>query len=257
MTAVSDVRALAARPQAAYNAVMWSLAVTGIVVVLVLARKRRSGLPWVEFILLGVSRISVRLMHHWYTKGQAPIPAAGPALLYCNHTCSADPVFLVATLTRVPSFLVAQEHYGVHPRIFQLLEYLGAVPVRRDGCDPASLRKALSRLRNGRLVALFPEGNLSGVERGRLRSPKLGLAFLALVSRAPVYPIYIHGGPRTHHLLPSWILPSFRPLKLCFGPPVDLSMYFERPRTRASIEEVARYLMRQLEELRPKEPRPK
>src|SRR5206468_415427 len=125
------------------------------------------------------------------------------------------------------------------------------VPVGRDGRDPVAARKALRQLLAGRAVGLFPESNLAGVARDRLRPGKHGAAFLALASGAPVYPVYIAGGPRTHRLLRAWLWPSRKAVRVFFGPEVDLSAYRGRRRTRAVLEEVTQLLMRRIEALKP------
>lgn len=213
-------------------------------------RWRRSGRPVLEALALDVARVYASLWHRW-AGGPAPLPARGPALLIANHTCSADPMFLLAGSPRVFGFVVAREHYYAHPLIRWVLDFLGCVPVRRDGRDSTAARGVLRRLDEGRLMCLFPEGNLSGVARNRLRTAKHGAAYLALVSRVPVYPAYIAGGPRTEHLLRAWLWPRGKPARVTFGRPIDLSAYYDRPRTRRLLEEVTGLLMRQVLALRP------
>jgi 1-acyl-sn-glycerol-3-phosphate acyltransferase len=101
----------------------------------------------------------------------------------------------------------------------------------------------MTHLAMGDLVGVFPEGNLSGVALGRARVPKAGVAFLALTSRLPVYPVHIFGGPRTDQLLPSWLLPTRHAVRVVFGKPVDLTRYYDRPRTRQLLDEVTLFLM--------------
>jgi 1-acyl-sn-glycerol-3-phosphate acyltransferase len=96
---------------------------------------------------------------------------------------------------------------------------------------------------------LFPEGNLSGVGRNRMVHAKPGAALLALRSRAPVIPVAIRGGPRTHKLLYSWLMPSPRATRAVFGKPIDLSAYYDRPRNRQTLEEVRDVIQRHVAEL--------
>src|SRR5437016_7466831 len=148
-----------------------------------------------DSLVLGVARLYAQLMHRWSSDRPSPVPHAGPAILVSNHTCSADPMFLLAGSPRIVCFAVAREHFNVHPLARRLLDFAHCVAVRRDGRDPAAARRLLRRLGEGKLVCIFPEGNLSGVARCRLGSAKHGAAFLALVTRAPVFPVYIAGGP--------------------------------------------------------------
>jgi 1-acyl-sn-glycerol-3-phosphate acyltransferase len=230
---------------------MWTLAVLGLAAAAWLVRWRRSRMSLADFLLLDVARAYVHLWHRWSCNRREPLPATGPAILYANHTCSADPMFLSAATRRHLAFLAAQEHYNLHPFTRRLLDHLRCVPVTRNGRDVTAARTALSRLRDGCVVCLFPEGGLSGIAHERLRRPKLGVALLALRSRAPVFPAYIAGGPRTHKLLRSWLMPSPRNVRVLFGPAVDLSAYYGRPIDRRLLEEVSELLMRRVADLRP------
>jgi 1-acyl-sn-glycerol-3-phosphate acyltransferase len=228
---------------------MWSLVVVVLVWLYLQVRWRRSGRPWREAAVLDVAHAYVSLWHRWAQIGRSSLPGSGPAIVVANHTCSADPTFLQAATPRLLSYLTAREHYNVHPLVRRLLEFLGCVPVTRDGRDGTAARKALRRLAAGRVVCLFPEGNLSGVARNRLRPGKYGAAFLALCSRAPVYPAYIAGGPRTERLVRSWVLPSAKAVRVRFGPAIDLSAYYDRPRNRKLLAEVTNLFMQRIREL--------
>jgi 1-acyl-sn-glycerol-3-phosphate acyltransferase len=234
---------------------MWLLVVMAVVATLLLVRWRRGRGTVFDGFAHDVTRLYVGFWHRWSSNGTVPLPAKGPAILISNHTCSSDGTFLAAGCPRMLSFLVAQEHYRIHPLAHRLLVHLGCVPVRRDGPDPIALRVALRRLQEGRVVCLFPEGNLSGVAKGRLRVPKQGVALLALRSRAPVFPSYIAGGPRTDKLLPAWLLRSPTPVRVTFGKAVDLSPYYDRPIDRKLLAEVTDLLMEHVKSLRPQRDR--
>jgi 1-acyl-sn-glycerol-3-phosphate acyltransferase len=228
---------------------MWAATCVVIVVLCVFRAWRRSGQSWADFLILRGAFVYCRLLHRWSARVRHSFPKQGPAIIVCNHTCSADATFVLAGSDRLIGFLVASEHFNIHPIAHAILKHIGCIPVVRTGQDPVALRRALTRLAMGDLVCLFPEGNLSGVGLGRHRPPKLGAAFLALITRLPVYPVYISGGPRTDQLLKSWILPTCQAVRVVFGEPIDLSVYFDRPRTRPLLEEVSLVLMEKVVEL--------
>src|SRR5262249_47287103 len=118
----------------------------------------------VHYLGLGVVRGYSRLWHRWSSNGPAPLPATGPAILLANHTCSADPAFLTTGCHRLLSFLIAREFYTL-PLLQPLLDYIHCVPVNRKGGDPIAVRIALRRLREGRVLCIFPEGGLSNAGR--------------------------------------------------------------------------------------------
>jgi len=228
---------------------MWAVTVCAVVVGIVWLHWRQSDQKLADFLGLGCVHGYARLWHGCSIRGPSPRSIKGAAILIANHTCSADPSFLQANCARWLSFLIAREFYGLLPLIDRVFEHQCSVPVARDGRDVAAVRTALRRLQEGRIVCVFPEGGLSGTGRGRLRPGKGGAALLALRSRAPVYPAFIAGGPQHHYVPRAWLLPSR--VRVYFGPPVDLSAYYDRPINRPLLEEVTALLMRRIDSLRP------
>jgi len=228
---------------------MWSFVIALGAAFAVWLRRRRSGLGWADFLILGGARAYAQLWHRWSCNHPARLPPRGPALVLSNHTCSADPAFLLAGCSRPVSFLVAGEHYHVHPWTRAILEQFRCVPVRRDGHDHIALRKALRRLDEGLVVCLFPEGNLSGVPAGRPLPAKHGIGYLALRPRVPIYLARISGGPHTEKLLNSWVRPTPQAVHVHFSGPIDLSAYRARLLDRRLIVEVTRLLMARIENL--------
>jgi 1-acyl-sn-glycerol-3-phosphate acyltransferase len=202
-------------------------------------------------MFLNVTRCYAAFWFRVRTNVKPPFPPPGPGILVSNHTCSADAPFLLAGTMRLISFLVAREHFYIVRPIQNLLEWLDCVPVSRTGQDVLAARTALRRLREGRLIAIFPEGNLRGIAQDRMRSGRAGVALLALRSRMPVYPVFIAGGPRTDRLLKSWLRLSKSPVRLFFGKPIDLSAYYGRPLRRKLLEEVTKYIMSHIAALEP------
>jgi len=230
----------------------WPILLTAGAVILFLLRWRWYGIDWYSFLILYGARIYSRFLHRWGSNcWMAPFPETGPFLVISNHTCSADPTFLLAACKRPMSFLVAREHYDVHWLIRNLLNHLSCIKVARGGHDPVALRKAIRRLKEGMPVCLFPEGGLSGVAKNRILHAQPGIAFMALVTKVPVYPIYIFGGPRTQQLLKSWIMPTPKAVRVTFGKPVDLKAYYDKPLSRPLIEEVKKVIMEHVRALRP------
>lgn len=228
---------------------MWPVACVIVVGICLVRAQARSGLSWLDFLILRGALVYCSFVHRWSANRRNPFPRTGPALILCNHTCSADATFLLAASNRTISFLVATEHFKIHPIAHAILRHMHCIPVVRTGHDPIALRRALRTLAQGDLVCLFPEGNLSGVALNRCRPAKPGVAFLALVSRLPVYPVHISGGPRTDQLLKSWILPTSHAVHVIFGKPILLTRYYGRPLSRPLIEEVTGYLMEQVARL--------
>jgi len=163
-------------------------------------------------IMRALWRVEGRGMHH--------VPASGPVLLIANHSSVLDPPFVGGVAPRQLTFLAKAELFSV-PGFGRLIHALNARPVRREGADASALRVALRVLERRGALLVFPEGTRG--EEGTLRAPKPGAALLAVLSGAPVVPVYVRGSGR------AWPrgrrLPRPAKVVVTFGPPLR----FERP----------------------------
>jgi len=181
-----------------------------------------------------------RLMH-------CPFPQDSAALIVANHRSPADPVLLwqnhhlsgPARRIRPISFLMAREFYE-DKRLNWFYRAMRSIPVNRDAQDTAAVRQALGHLKAGDLVGIFPEGGIHTGPPG-LRAANPGVAFLALSTDAPVYPVYIDGAPVGATLVGS-VLKSAR-TRLIYGEPIDLSPYRGRRKTQDLLREVTDLIM--------------
>lgn len=226
---------------------MWALLAAAVIVAVILARWPWRRQKLIDYLGIGLVYLYGRLWHRWSCNGPAPLPDKGPAILVSNHTCSSDPAFLTTGCHRVLSFMLGQEFYHV-PLLKRLLDYMGCVPVVRNGRDARSVRDGLKRLAEGRVLCIFPEGGLSNAGKRRVGAGKSGIALLALRSGVPVYPAYIQDGPQTSNLLRAWLHPSR--VRVIFGAPLDLSRFRDRTVDRKLLEEVTAYIMQRIELLK-------
>ena len=135
----------------------------------------------------------MRLLFRLETRDPGRVPAAGPALLVSNHSSVLDPPLIGSASRRRLAFLAKAELFRI-PLFGGLLRRLGARPLRRAGSDPAAMRTVLRVLEEGGALLVFPEGT-RGPE-GVLRPARAGAGMLAVVSGAPVVPVYVSGSGR-------------------------------------------------------------
>ena len=142
--------------------------------------------------------------------GHENIPATGAVLVVSNHISQIDPPVLgVAALPRKSYYMSKAELFRV-PVLRRIIYRLGAFPVERGGADRRAMRLAREVLRRGDVLLMFPEG--TRYTDGRLRPGLTGAGSLALEPGVTVIPAAIWG---SHRLL--------RPVRVVFGPPIDLS----------------------------------
>jgi 1-acyl-sn-glycerol-3-phosphate acyltransferase len=127
-------------------------------------------------------------------EGMENLPSCG-AVLVANHQSVVDIPMLLSAFPRPVAFLAKRE-LGEIPLFGKAMAAAGNLFVDRD--DPRDavrmLRVAGARLRDGRLVIVFPEGTRSG--DGSIGEFRPGAFYLAQKSGAPVVPVYLDGGYR-------------------------------------------------------------
>lgn len=111
-------------------------------------------------------------------------------LLVANHQSFFDPVMIGMPLERPINYLARSTLFD-NPIFGSLIRALGTIPLRRDSADGAALRAALSVLRSGRPLLLFPEGTRT--DDGNLGEMGSGPALMASRCNVPVIPICVEG----------------------------------------------------------------
>ena len=188
-------------------------------------------------ILKPIALLVMRVLFRLEGRGMEHVPTTGPVLLVANHSSFLDPPLVGGVAPRQLSFMAKAELFKV-PLFGGLIRRLNARPVRREGADAAALRTALRILQDGGVLLMFPEGT-RGPE-GTLREPKPGAAMLAVMSGAPVVPVFVQGSGR------AWprgqTLPRPAKVTVTFGHP----QVFERRNAdgrKTDYEEVSRRIM--------------
>ena len=154
-------------------------------------RARLAGL-WVAvfyWLTTRLMRLVVWTFGRYEVVGADRMPRRGPLIVVANHLNNADPPLLGAALPRRLRFMAKHELFDSPAGIF--IRWFGAFPVRRFEADLAALRTAQSILKEGGVLAMFPEGHRS--RSGGLGPPHPGTALIALRSGAPLLPVAITG----------------------------------------------------------------
>ena len=120
-----------------------------------------------------------------------------------------------------------------------------SIPVERDGKDMGPAKVALRRLRAGGIVGIFPEGGLN--TGPGLQTFNEGVAWLALRSGLPVYPVFIHNAPQEGTMVTPFH--TFCKTDITWGDPVDLSYWQGQKPTPALLQEVAEMLRQHMARL--------
>jgi 1-acyl-sn-glycerol-3-phosphate acyltransferase len=194
-----------------------------------LARERGVSRPLYAL----VRSLVVPFMRVWFrlrVSGADHVPRTGAAIIAPNHKSFWDSFFIAAGTRRHLRYMGKSE-------LFEgpwagLLVRLGAFPVRRGQSDGEALETARTILRQGGLLALFPEGTRVR-DPEELGSPRRGAGRLALETGAPLVPAAITG---TDHLFLG-PLPKPKRVQVAFAAPIPASHLPPTPEAAGELVE--------------------
>ena len=138
-----------------------------------------------EYLLRFVAWVASHLAYRFKIQGEENIPVAGPAILVCNHVSFVDAVLLMAASPRPIRFVMDHRIFKV-PVLGALFRLAKAIPIAPRAEDPvayeAAFAAAANVLREGDLLAIFPEGGIT--RDGELQEFKGGI--MKILERQPV-----------------------------------------------------------------------
>jgi len=226
-------------------AAKWTLAFyIAIAVAAVLWQVARWPDGWNAWALAVVNRFYIRAFFHFRTNRPCPFPTDGPAIIIANHSSPMDPMFVWVGRRETIGFMMAREYYDVK-FLHWIAVAMQSIPVERNGKDLAPTRAALRRLKAGKLLGVFPEGGIN--RESDLQAGNPGMAWLAVRSQVPVYPVYIHNSPSGESMIDPFY--NFGPVTVYYGDPIDLSAYYDRKPTQDVLQEVTDIMMARIAEL--------
>jgi 1-acyl-sn-glycerol-3-phosphate acyltransferase len=185
-------------------------------------------------VLHGLYRLRARGLEH--------LPREGGFVLACNHVSSFDPwpIGLPLWPRRFLRFMAKSELYW-WPLTY-VLNGAGAFPVRRGQRDAQAIENAVSLVRQGYAVAMFPEGTrrAKGLVKRFEARPRSGAARIALEAGSPLVPAAVAGTDGLRRL---------RRLRVAYGPPVEIDDLRGREDVQAAAHEATQRLMEKILEL--------
>jgi 1-acyl-sn-glycerol-3-phosphate acyltransferase len=171
------------------------------------------------------------------------IPATGPLILASNHVNFLEAVIFFTYTPPRPITAIAKVETWDSPILGPLFSLWGAIPIKRGEADRAAYDASLGALKDGKILAILPEGTRSN--DGRLQKGQPGIVLLAARSKASIQTGVVYGHEN------FW--PNFRRLRrteifIKIGEPFKLNtegMSFDRD-TRQKMADEVMYRMAEL-----------
>ncbi len=150
-------------------------------------KKKGSGLYlFLRAIIAPVYKFFARV----HVIGKENIPKDGGYVICCNHIGVND-VFLLGTIfPRQIHFLGKKEWFSV-PVLKHIIKALGAVKLDRSGKDVGALKNAVSLVKSGKNIAIFPQGHRFPSVNPADTPIKSGIGLITYYAHSDVIPVCI------------------------------------------------------------------
>ncbi|GAC50701.1 lysophospholipid acyltransferase family protein [Gordonia aichiensis] len=204
------------------------------------SRRREPVFRALELIATGIVRaqkMDLRL------DGLDNIPADGGAVLVINHTSYVDflpAAYGVYQAGRRTRFMIKSEMMDIAIMRF-LITHTGTVPVDRSQ-GSAAYQAAVSSLRNGEIVAVYPEATIS--RSFELKEFKTGAVRMAAEAGVPLVPTIVWGAQR------QWTKSGTRdmgrsaiPVSVSYGAPIPVAADANPEQATAELRDTMRTLL--------------
>lgn len=154
-------------------------------------------------------------LYRLQAKGVENLPEKGGFVLAANHNSNFDPWALGIPLWPKRQLFFMGKSELFNPVLTPILRGAGAFPVRRGEGDVEAMETATRLAREGKIVAMFPEGTrkTKGLVKRVAHRPRTGSARIALAAGVPLVPAAVMGTDR---------LARLAKLKVAYGEPVPL-----------------------------------
>lgn len=218
--------------------------IAGVLGVLVLIGLKQLGLGfrgqfWVLGVLMLIAAVyTVRLLPHYLLRfialaivrtvykvravNHGNIPEKGGVLLLSNHVSYMDAFIIGAACQRPVHFVMWDQLYNIRG-VTWFLRIVGTVPISATRAKDA-IRSVGAALKEGRVVCLFPEGQIT--RHGMFNELRKGFELMARQGDAVVLPVYLEGlyGSVFSHeggnCFKKWPKKVRYPVSLHFGTPL-------------------------------------
>src|SRR6202790_1212387 len=161
---------------------------------------------------------------------------SGGLLLAGNHISHFDPLIISSVVRRKIDWMAMAEFFP-NPLLGSFLRAVDAFPADRYRADRKTIRTAIERLNEGRIVGVFPEGGIRDGARSLLEGAPLrpGATTLAHMAGVPILPCVIVGTDRLYSKK-SWLPRRRTPVWVAFGDPIPSFPDMEKSAARERLE---------------------
>lgn len=156
------------------------------------ARMEPEQLRWFNrwFFLASASflRLMLVVKYGLRVEGLENVPRHSNFVCAANHVSGLDPPIMGASILKPMSFMAKRELFET-PLGGWYFSHIGTFAVNREQLEKSTIKSALTTLKHGWNLGIFPEGTRS--KSGEMGEMKRGAAYLAHSAGVPIVPMAI------------------------------------------------------------------
>ena len=168
--------------------------------------------------------------------GKENLIKKGSMIIAVNHQSNRDVFILGVHIFRKIKFMAKKELFK-NKIVGYVLKSWGAYPIRRGEADITAIKTTLRLLKNGEVLAIFPEG--TRIENTSMKDIKNGVAMFSSKTESPVVPAFFEKKPKL-----------FRRNRLLIGKSFYISEVFGTTNlTKEQLNQASEYILARILEL--------
>lgn len=199
-------------------------------------------------LLRTIFYIIFKVFNRLEVSGSENIPEKGGVIVAANHVSYLDPPVIGAALKRRAAYIAKEGLFRIPLLGWGIKAF--SFPVNRDRPQPSTIKEAVSRLKQGGVLVLFPEGGRSA--DGSFLDAKRGVGMIAAMSAALVVPTLIEGTDKALPLGAIFLKPA--KIRVVFGTPIKIET---KEKDKQFQERITREIMERIRNLKNNELRAK
>ena len=121
--------------------------------------------------------------------GREKTETDAPYIVIANHKSMMDPLVVAYPFKRDEFVFMGKKELAKNPILAWLFKKLHMITVDRGNTDMAAMRASIKALRDGGVLAVFPEGTRH--HTGLMDELEEGVSLIALRSGVPLIPVFV------------------------------------------------------------------
>lgn len=157
-------------------------------------------------------------------------PEDAPFIVCANHISLMDVILIAACLKHQVRFLAKAELFKV-PILRRIIRSCGAIPIERGKGDVGALKKSISVINDGEVLAIYPQGHRYAGMNPAETEPQGGVGLVLSRTKCKVLPVCVQ--------TKNFKIRLFRKTYITIGKPIEFEEFAMMANNKSEYDRVA------------------